>query len=322
MVAKMKRDLNLESWKVFAAVAEAGSISAAAPKLGIDPPSASRVISALEKSLGGVPLFDRSSHRMALTENGRMALEAAKGMLSIHDMLLRNLEAKTSSMVGPIRVGVPPALLQSFLMPFLVGFAKKYPEVQLDLAEYTAGLPVSFDSKQGKLDLVIAYGPDPVHENYVQIHYGTGHFLNCASPVYLARHGVPRSIEELSRHTGVVFNSPLRGVSTRLKRGTEEKEVRFQREFDFSSALSAKSAAVIGAGIALGMADLHCYRELQKGELVPVLPDWLFPDEELYMYTTPEALRLARVKTFIRAYRETIEPILEESRRTTLSLLG
>ena len=57
----MKRDLNLESWKVFAAVARTGSITETSAELEMDAPSISRIVSGLEKSLGGISLFDRSS---------------------------------------------------------------------------------------------------------------------------------------------------------------------------------------------------------------------------------------------------------------------
>ena len=50
----MKRDLNLESWKVFAAVARTGSITETSAELEMDAPSISRIVSGLEKSLGGI----------------------------------------------------------------------------------------------------------------------------------------------------------------------------------------------------------------------------------------------------------------------------
>lgn len=81
----MKRDLNLESWKVFAAVARTGSITETSAELEMDAPSISRIVSGLEKSLGGISLFDRSSLPLTLTDNGRFALEYATKMITLHD---------------------------------------------------------------------------------------------------------------------------------------------------------------------------------------------------------------------------------------------
>ena len=99
----MKRDLNLESWKVFAAVARTGSITETSAELEMDAPSISRIVSGLEKSLGGISLFDRSSLPLTLTDNGRFALEYATKMITLHDQLVTGLAARAPS-------GVPDAV--------------------------------------------------------------------------------------------------------------------------------------------------------------------------------------------------------------------
>jgi DNA-binding transcriptional LysR family regulator len=80
----------------------------------------------------------------------------------------------------------------------------------------------------------------------------------------------------------------------------------------FHSALSAKSAALFGAGIHPSLAELHCYREIQAGALVPILPGWVSLTEELYIYTRPELMRLKRIRVFLAAYREAIANLFEE----------
>lgn len=95
-------------------------------------------------------------------------------------------------------------------------------------------------------------------------------------------------------------------------RGSEHRAVRFKRDIVFSSALSAKSATLIGAGIAPDLGDLHCYRELAKGELIPVLRDWSYPRQACYIYTRPDLVKLKRVRTFIDEYRANVEPLLAE----------
>lgn len=310
----MKRDLNLESWKVFAAVARTGSITETSAELEMDAPSISRIVSGLEKSLGGISLFDRSLLPLTLTDNGRFALEYATKMITLHDQLVTGLAANTDAMSGVLRVGVPPALLQGFLMPFFVSFGRRYPEIQLEVSEYLGGIPIDFSYPAGSLDVVMSYGPDPTHSNFVQIRYGDAGFICCASPTYIARYGMPKTPEDLADHVGIRFKSPLRlgTVGQQLMRGSEHRAVRFKRDIVFSSALSAKSATLIGAGIAPDLGDLHCYRELAKGELIPVLRDWSYPRQACYIYTRPDLVKLKRVRTFIDEYRANVEPLLAE----------
>lgn len=224
----MKRDLNLESWKVFAAVARTGSITETSAELEMDAPSISRIVSGLEKSLGGISLFDRSSAPLTLTDNGRFALEYATKMITLHDQLVTGLAANTDAMSGVLRVGVPPALLQGFLMPFFVSFGRRYPEIQLEVSEYLGGIPIDFSYPAGSLDVVMSYGPDPTHSNFVQIRYGDAGFICCASPTYIARYGMPKTPEDLADHVGIRFKSPLRlgTVGQQLMRGSEHRAVR------------------------------------------------------------------------------------------------
>ncbi len=171
----MKRDLNLESWKVFAAVARTGSITETSAELEMDAPSISRIVSGLEKSLGGISLFDRSSLPLTLTDNGRFALEYATKMITLHDQLVTGLAANTDAMSGVLRVGVPPALLQGFLMPFFVSFGRRYPEIQLEVSEYLGGIPIDFSYPAGSLDVIrpgphaLELRPDPIRRRRIHL---------------------------------------------------------------------------------------------------------------------------------------------------------
>lgn len=104
----MRRDMDLESWEVFCAVAGAGSITGACESLGMDAPGVSRIIKSLEQALGGIALFDRSIRPFRLTENGERASEAARRMLDEHRRLVESLEKDPDAMRGTIRLGLPP----------------------------------------------------------------------------------------------------------------------------------------------------------------------------------------------------------------------
>lgn len=295
----MQRDCDLEAWRMFCAVAQTGSISAACDVCNSDASNISRIISALEKSMGGITLFDRSVRPLALTDNGRIALGYAQQMLEAHDAMMNAVDTDPTAMRGVIRLGLPPAALQDFLLPTLVSFNEKYPDIILDVSENKSSFPINFDTAKGRLDIIVGYGPDASHPNIVQIHYGDSVFVSCASPTYIATHGKPKDPTELVNHTGVIFESTMRSGVQALTKDGKSVNLKWKREMHFDSAISAKNATMIGAGIHPGIPSLHCYKELAAGKLVPVLTDWRAPAVGLYIYTRPECMRLRRVKVFI-----------------------
>lgn len=299
----MNRTFDLESWRIFCAVAQTGSISKACDLVGIDAPGISRTIRALEKSLGDIALFDRSIRPLRLTQNGETALGYAKAMLENHRAMLESLDKDPSAMRGVIHIGLPPLVLQRFLLPFLIDFHKDFPEIILKIDEYNGSTPVNFDTARGRLDVICGYGADPSHPNIVQIHYANGVQIPCASPLYLQTHGVPQTPEDLAEHTGIIFESPMRPVVRFLQKDGETRYLRWKDMIFFDSSGSAMTAAMYGAGIHPGIPSLHVFKAISRGELRVVLPGWFSPVTRLYIYARAEAARLKRVQVFIERYR-------------------
>lgn len=310
----MQRDLDIDAWRVFLAVARAGTISSACDECMADASRVSRTIFSLEKSLGGVPLFDRRTRPFKLTENGRIALEYARTIVQSHDDLVNSVEKDFEAMEGPVRVGLPP-ILQIMMRDFLIGFIRRYPGISLSVLEYRGAPPIRFDGPQGKFDIISAYGPDAAHENLVQIHYGDAGVIPCASPEYLARRGTPRHPSDLAQHSGIVFGSRMRNGIHVYSNGKESVPVRFRRETFFDSGYTAIAATVGGAGIHPGIPVVHCARDIAAGRLVPLLPGWYAPILHLYIYTRPELVKFRRVRVFIEEYRRWLLDSYEETRR-------
>ena len=294
----MQKDKTLEYWEVFRAVASGCSVSGACDQFGLDPSAVSRIISSLEKSLGGVPLFDRSLHPMRLTDNGERALEFASRMLAMHGEMRRTLSRSADRMEGLLRVGVPPGLLHDVMLPTLTDFARHYPEIMLEIHEYTAGVPVNFETPYGMLDVVCCYGPDTAHPNYVQQLCHHVHFVPCASPAYLEKRKWPRTPGDLSAHTGVIFQSRQRPFRKVMSQGGDERPFYFSRELVFASPVIAKIATVLGNGINPGIPNILCEKELRSGELVRVF-DWEIEPRDFYVVTRPESVKLRRVREFM-----------------------
>ena len=151
----MQRDRDLDSWAVFCRVAETGSISEACEILNMDASAVSRIIRGLEESLGKVPLFDRSMRPLKLTKNGEIALGYAREMLEGHRALRESLQRDPNAMAGTIHIGLPPLLLHNFLLPLIIDFHNRFPEIYLKINEHIGSTPLNFDTPKGRLDIMM-----------------------------------------------------------------------------------------------------------------------------------------------------------------------
>lgn len=168
----MLKHKDLESWEIFCAVAEAGSISGACDLCDCDAAYISRLIKNLENSIGGVELLDRTTRPLTLTEPGKIALQYARQLSAIHKNMLSELRQDPDALSGVLRVAIPPMVLDTFALPFILDFQKDFPDIDLQISESSSSLPINFDGPHGKLDVVCGYGPDAVHPNIYQLHYG------------------------------------------------------------------------------------------------------------------------------------------------------
>lgn len=307
----MRRDENLDDWRIFCAVAHALGIQEAADQLDLAASTVSRTVGALERAVGAA-LIDRTKRPFALTPQGEAALFRAERLLAEHEAMMEEIARSPDRMAGTLRVALPPAVLETVLVSRLVEFHRAYPELELDLVDRTEPLPVTFRNPGGMLDVIASFGPDPASEDVVQIRYGTGYVIPCASPLYLERHGMPSSPDELRKHTGIIFQSRLRPPVTELSKDGVTKRLLWRRTMNFTSARSAKAATLVGLGIHSGIPTLHCHEEFLAGKLVPVLKGWSTVPLGLYLYIRPESLRLKRVRVFARWYTRVMNEVHRE----------
>src|SRR5881398_441083 len=126
----MPEPLDIRHFRYFLAVAEAGSFSRAANRLGVSQPNVSQQLRDLELALH-VQLFQRRGKRILLTSAGLIFQEHARAILRQLDSLMQELAAEPESMRGAIHVGVVP-VLSIALIPRLLGiFAANYPGISL-----------------------------------------------------------------------------------------------------------------------------------------------------------------------------------------------
>jgi DNA-binding transcriptional LysR family regulator len=125
-------DIGWDDLKLFLAVADGGSLSAAARRLKIGQPTVSRRVALLEGQLGQ-PLFRRGVEGAALTPAGERLLEPARRMAEWAAEAERGLERGEQRPKGIVRITAPPGVAYELLAPFAAFLRSKHPELQLEV---------------------------------------------------------------------------------------------------------------------------------------------------------------------------------------------
>jgi DNA-binding transcriptional LysR family regulator len=261
--------LDVDALIAFAAVIDTGSFSAAAARLGQTPSGVSRTISRLEKQLG-MTLIHRTTRRLDLTEEGAWLLKRARSLLA--ELANTELEAaaRRSQPAGLVRVNAATPTLGHMLAPLVADFLDAYPLVQLELV---SGETV-VDLIEERADLAIRIGTLPDSTLNAR-RLGASRVRVLAAPSYLARHGMPASVEDLARHRLLGFTEPASLNTWPLAHpGGEGWTV--APAVSASSGETLRHLALSGAGIA-SLSDFLTRGDIAAGTLATVLDAHALP---------------------------------------------
>lgn len=193
----------LHAMQVFAAVARGGSFAAAARMLGMSPPAVTRAIAALEDRIG-TRLFSRTTRSVSLTEAGQRYLVDVERILQELEDAEAAAQGLHASPRGVLTVTAPVLFGRLYLAPILLDFLDLYPEVtgRLLLLDRVTNL-----LDEG-MDVALRIG-HLADSSLAAARVGSVRSVICASPDYLARHGVPQHPAELTNHRLVAATSSL-----------------------------------------------------------------------------------------------------------------
>lgn len=272
----------------FLRVAEAGSFSATARALDVNPSTISKIIQRLEARLD-VRLFLRNSRSLKLTQEGEHFLAGAERVLRILEEAEQSLRRATYEASGIVRIHSTPAFACNRIAPLLPLFNEQYPHVRI---EFLAGTSPP-DLFEQQIDISIQSGPIP-NSSWITRHISTARWLLCAAPTYLERIGEPKHPNDLLAHQCLNFMPG--SYRSRWPMGAAHP-LELQGSFAANNGdiLCAMSRA--GLGIAR-LADYHVQDALERGELVPVLdaPAFRSPPERLYAVYASKRHLSARVR--------------------------
>ncbi|SDY11104.1 transcriptional regulator, LysR family [Variovorax sp. YR634] len=254
--------------QVFVRVAEAGSFTRAADRLGLPRATISTAVQQLETRLGS-RLLHRTTRRVGLTPDGEVMLERARALVAdMEDMEQQFLPAH-GQVNGRLKVDVPSRIARRLIAPALPGFFERHPAIELELGSSDRAVDLVLEG----VDCALRVGPLASSSLVAR---PLGHFtlINCASPAYLARHGTPRTPVDLPQHMAVNYASPTSGRAApwEWQRDGETASLRMRSQVAANNAETYIACALAG----LGLIQIPAYdvrEHLAAGELVEVLPD-------------------------------------------------
>jgi DNA-binding transcriptional LysR family regulator len=259
--------MNLDQLQVFVKVVQTGSFTRAAEALRSQKSHLSRVVSQLEAQLGA-KLLERSTRSLSVTEIGREVFERAVGILSAVEDTERVAQQMLAEPRGTLRLtcGV------EFGMLAVAGWVDEYlaahPLVAAEV-DFTARV---VDLVHDGYDLAVRVG-ELAESRLAARRLGRIGYGLFAGPQYVARRGLPESIDGLRQHSLLMFSGGAQRGGWRLHRGGEAVRIDGPARLRVNNSFAVRDAALRGLGI--GQLPLIVAGDaVRAGALVPVLPDW------------------------------------------------
>lgn len=233
----------LESMSILVAVVDAGSLSAAARHLGMPLATVSRKVAELETHLK-TRLLHRTTRQLSLTEAGASYVAACRRILEDIGEAERTATGEYAAPKGELVVTAPVVFGRLHIVPVVAEFLAHYPEIDIRLV-LTDRVVHMMDEQ---VDVAVRIGELP-DSALMATRVGTVRRVVCASPAYLATHGVPARPRDLSGHNCITFEVLESKRAWVFEAGKSELSVPVHSRLAVNTAEAAIAAAILGVGL-------------------------------------------------------------------------
>lgn len=279
---------------IFASVAELGSFSRAAERMGLPKSTVSRRLAALEQRLGERLLL-RTTRRQSLTELGLQLLEHARQVVAEVEAVSALSERRQATPSGRLRVSMPSDFANLLLADTLAAFVGLYPSIQLELDLS----PRRVDLLGEGFDVVLRMGSLPDDASLAARRLADFSFGLYAAPSYLAEHGEPAHPDDLRQHTAIRMLRANGDVATwTLSRQEERWQGTPPGRINANAPELLIKMACAGAGIA-AVPDHFAAADVRRGALRRVLPQWCLPSQAAWAVFPERKLMPVKTRVFI-----------------------
>ncbi len=303
----------IETMKRFIAVAQTGSFTQASNQLGVPKSAISTSVSRLEEHLQ-TRLLRRSTRQVSLTEVGERYLSHSQRLIDELEGLENQFQRESNELSGVIKVDMPSRFFSTVLAPNLHEWFDLHPKTQLRLV----GADYRIDLIKERIDCVIRGGVLE-DSNLVARHLGNIEMVNCVSPSYVEKHGLPTQLDELHKHF-VVDYSPDQGISAsgfEYVKNSKTYFVSTQSLISVSTTDAYLSACLSGLGV-IQLPKWGVQEQIAKGELIEVLSDYVCKPMTMSVLYESRHQQPRRIREFIDWISSLFERMSHNKKETNL----
>ncbi len=299
----------LQQFRIFAKVADLGSFIKASQAMDLPRTSVSAAIQALEAKLGA-RLLHRTTRRVQLTADGEQLLDRVRSLLGDVDDIDSLFLTRQKNVVGRLNVDVPSRIARRLIIPALPALLRKHPSLQLGLGSSDR----TVDLVQEGVDCAVRVG-DLHNSSLVVRPLGHVALINCASPQYLRRQGVPHQPDDLMRgHMLVGYAASVAGREQPWEylRMGQACHLRLPSPVVVQNAESYIACCLAG----IGLIQIPCYdvkHLLDSGELVEVMPNFRAAPMPISLLYPHRRQRSPRVHAFSEWFEALMTPYLDDA---------
>lgn len=276
--------------KVFLTIVEKGSLSGAADTLDMSRAMVTRYLATMEQ-WSNARLLHRSTRKLTLTDAGEKALARCEKIVTLAQEIDLIEDKNTQELHGLLRVSCSQSLGQSAIAPAVAHFLMQHSDLRIDLNIDNQAVNLI----ESRIDLALRITND-LDPNLITKPLATCRSVLCATPTYLATHGTPQNLTDLSQHnclTYSYFGKSLWHFQHDQRR--EPEAVYVSGNLSANESVVLLSATLAHAGISLQPA-YSVQTDLASGRLIPLLTDYEPQAMGVYgIYTSrkhmPQALR-------------------------------
>jgi DNA-binding transcriptional LysR family regulator len=290
---------NLNRLLYFVAIAEAGTMTSAAKRLGVSKAVVSKQLQLLEQDLG-VTLLLRSPRKMHLTDIGSQFYEGARASVAQAQETYRLIRQREGKPSGSLRVSAPIDFGNMFVAPFAAKFSIENPAVNLALLFND----IRLNPVEEKFDIAYRVGwlEDSANIARKLVDFK---LYAVAAPQFLSLYGIPNNLEELCRLpfiANTILDKPDKWTFKETS-SKAEQAILFNRTISADTTQAVKVLLKNGAGFSI-MPDFLIQSEILNGDLVKLLPQYALTSGGIYSVFPPVPYRSIATKAFDKLFRE------------------
>ncbi|MFC4348467.1 LysR family transcriptional regulator [Kordiimonas lipolytica] len=276
--------LDWDDLKYFLAMAEQGSLSAAARKLNVSQPTLSRRLTALEENVGA-EIFSRTRTGLEMTALGEQMMNHARHMQDDVHAIERLITGHDSSLQGSVIISCTEAIGSLWLVEKLLGFRKQYPGITVDVKVDNAVSDLLRREADIALRMFRPVQNDLICKRTVSMAYGY-----YAHKDYLAEHGTPKSMADMKKFDFILPHDEILAYTSTEHR----KSIGAPKGAAFRSNNLIALAAAVKAGYGIGA--YSCLAAANDPDLVRLFDDYVVFSSDIWLVSHTELRRSARIR--------------------------